>query len=415
MGGTLTSGGTRGYELKAIEANTHLVKVKSDLSDSEFDALVNKYRDLVQNTDAKRSGLDRREPQFSYTRARFFQITGNSQVISQLSTENGVISVSKLDTVASPTLVAGKRSVDSDASIRSTRSLWQYVRDIANYSVSKIARQLPGSPDNVQCIEQQNSPDHLKDLSSQGNRESNYKYDSRAGEGTVVYVIDSGIKADHVDFADNRPETRLVDNTTDYGEDTQGHGTAVASMVNGKTVGVAKKAKVVSIKATDGGTNNHPYANSILALNMALEHARENGFLQKGVVNLSWGSNSSPGGIEDFLDEIANEGLIIVAGSGNNGHNRCTFNPGATVHRKELGMNIGAVKGGDLSKASFSNFGDCVSLWAPGQDVRVASLTEPSKGWFFGLFGSDGFTTMSGTSFGKCNYSDSKHCFSIFL
>jgi subtilisin family serine protease len=94
---------------------------------------------------------------------------------------------------------------------------------------------------------------------SQDNRTSTYLYDSSAGEGVTVYIIDTGVNLSHEEF-----EGRATFGTNTAGDgssddDGQGHGTHVAGTVAGKTFGVAKKADIVAVKVLgdDGsGTNS---------------------------------------------------------------------------------------------------------------------------------------------------------------
>src|SRR5436190_14253071 len=97
VGGTLISG-PRSYELRAIRASTRLVQTK-DISDADFQALVNKAREMVQGSDAKRSGLDREEPEYHIpeTKYRAFQITGGSDVFNLIQSDSKVRSVDKLE------------------------------------------------------------------------------------------------------------------------------------------------------------------------------------------------------------------------------------------------------------------------------------------------------------------------------
>ncbi|KAF2739792.1 hypothetical protein EJ04DRAFT_294606 [Polyplosphaeria fusca] len=98
--------------------------------------------------------------------------------------------------------------------------------------------------------------------------------------------------------------------------------------------------------------------------------------------------------------KMSDAGLIVVTAAGNENKADCGgVRPGCDVKKAGSGINVGGVTR-SLSRWPSSNSGDCISLWAPGQDIRVASQREPCTGWFscWVLFGSDGYLTRSETS-----------------
>ena len=112
-----------------------------------------------------------------------------------------------------------------------------------------------------------------------------YVYDAKAGEGTWAYVIDSGVRVTHTEF-EGRAELghNSLEDTTD--EDNNGHGTHVSGTIAGKTVGVAKKANIVGIKAFD--SNVQTGTSDILdAINWAVNDIVEKGRQKKAVINMS--------------------------------------------------------------------------------------------------------------------------------
>lgn len=179
------------------------------------------------------------------------------------------------------------------------------------------------------------------------------------GGGVRVYVVDTGVRSDHVDFTG-----RVSGGTTtiDDGRGTQdcnGHGTHVAGTIAGSTHGVAKRASVVPVRvlACDGSGT---MSGVIAGLDWILgQHPAGT----PGVINMSLG-----GGASSLLDaavsRIVAAGLIVVAAAGNSGTDACLTSPA----RVGVALTVGAVSRTD-TRASWSNYGSCLDLFAPGVDI----------------------------------------------
>lgn len=115
-----------------------------------------------------------------------------------------------------------------------------------------------------------------------------YAYDSSAGEGATVYVLDTGVRVNHVEFEGRaRWGITTADNSID--DDLHGHGTHVAGTVAGKTIGVAKKAQVVAVKvlADNGiGTNT----DVVEGIQWVAQDAK-NKNIKKAIANMSLGTS----------------------------------------------------------------------------------------------------------------------------
>jgi subtilisin family serine protease len=190
-----------------------------------------------------------------------------------------------------------------------------------------------------------------------------YEYGA-TGEGVTVYVVDSGVRTTHAEFADRARSGHDWVEGDDDASDCGGHGTHVAGTIAGRTYGVAKGASIVSLRAFD--CDGRGWAGDVLAaLDRAAGH--RNG---PAVVNLSAGG---PAGrvLDDAVARTVASGIPVVVAAGNDATDACTTSPA----RVESAITVGAIASSD-ARAKFSNFGSCLDLFAPG--VAVASSTEES-------------------------------------
>jgi hypothetical protein len=196
-----------------------------------------------------------------------------------------------------------------------------------------------------------------------------------SGKDVVVYVVDSGIDTTHPEFLGAKVVNLWSVVPNDFGDEV-GHGTAMASLVNGVTLGVAKEATVANVKITD--TSYATTMSDILdAFDAILAHSE--GATTTNIVNCSWTVPKSY-----LLDlkvaEVMDKGLLVVAAAGNTGEDANLFSPGGV----DRVVTVGATDEYDrmvsfADKQSFvdpnghmSNFGEEVDLAAPGIDVLVA-------------------------------------------
>jgi hypothetical protein len=163
-----------------------------------------------------------------------------------------------------------------------------------------------------------------------------------------------------------------------FGEDCIGHGTHVAGIAAGATYGVAKEATIWNVKVglePDCGLSTA----SVIA---GVDWVTANRQLP-AVANMSLGG---PGAIPPLETAVRNSiasGVVYVFAAGNASTDGCNFTPGGRVRQ---GINV-AASAVDDSRASFSNYGSCVDLFAPGSGILSAAST-----------GDTDSTIMSGTS-----------------
>jgi cerevisin len=199
-----------------------------------------------------------------------------------------------------------------------------------------------------------------------------YLYDDTAGEGATIYVIDTGINVNHVDFGGRAVwGVTVPDNDQDI--DGNGHGTHVAGTVAGKRYGVSKKSKVVAIKvlrSNGSGTMSDVIKGVEYATEFHIaerDRARRRGVPYKGA-----GANMSLGGgrsrtLDNVVDSAVDLGLIFAVAAGNDNGDACNASPAAS----EKAITVAASTIED-ERAWFSNYGPCVDVFAPGKDITSA-------------------------------------------
>ncbi|HEY0517911.1 MAG TPA: S8 family peptidase, partial [Ilumatobacteraceae bacterium] len=210
-----------------------------------------------------------------------------------------------------------------------------------------------------------------------------YSYNG-AGAGVSAYIIDSGIRADHLDFG-GRVRSGFTTVLDGHGTDDWcvGHGTHVAGTVGGQVFGVAKNVSLVAVRVLDcsGSTD---VAQFVQSLDWVI------GDHQPGapaVANISIGGPPSTA-VDNGIQALIADGVTVVVAAGNTRQgfaspdDACTRSPS----RAPNALTVAASTEAD-SRASFSNFGPCVDLFAPGTNI----VSD-------GIASSTATATMNGTS-----------------
>lgn len=189
---------------------------------------------------------------------------------------------------------------------------------------------------------------------------------SNHGENVDVYVVDSGIDATHSEFSHT-----TVNNLFSYDSDftpTNGHGTGVASVIGGNTLGISKNVKLHNVKIPTGTSTT--YSVLLAAFDAILNHHDAS---KVAIVNCSWTVPKSLI-LDTKITELQNDNLVVVAAAGNTGTAADNYSP--------VGLNsvlgVGASDAYDRviswGVGAQSNWGPEVDLFAPGIDVVVANM-----------------------------------------
>lgn len=252
-----------------------------------------------------------------------------------------------------------------------------------------------GTPSRVEVATTQDSPPWGLDRIDQASLplDEQYVFDSD-GSGVIVYVIDSGLRADHDDVTGRIPygayydyaADRLIGPTDSGWNDCTGHGTHVASIAAGSVAGVAKGATIVPIKVLGSATNPCDSGGESDAVVAAIDwilatHPADT----PGVAVMSFGVVPGQGdtdGIDPILDAavatLVDAGITtaVAAGnidSGSRVSDACLLSPA----RVPSVITVGASDSTD-NIASFSAGGDCVDIIAPGVSIRAAGIGGPT-------------------------------------
>lgn len=201
-----------------------------------------------------------------------------------------------------------------------------------------------------------------------------YRY-AATGAGVFVYIIDTGILGSHVEFGGR--VTSGFDAITSglTATDCNGHGTHVAGTVGGTTWGVAKGVTLVPIRVL--GCNGSGTTSGVIA---GVDWVTAN-HVKPAVANLSVGGGASTA-LDNAVARAISSGVTMVVAAGNSNANACNYSPA----RVAAAITVGATTSSD-ARASYSNFGRCLDLFAPGSSIRSAWHTSTTA-----------TSTISGTS-----------------
>lgn len=205
---------------------------------------------------------------------------------------------------------------------------------------------------------------------------SSYNYGS-SGAGVQIYVVDTGIRSTHQEFTGrvNTGFSAIAD--TNGTQDCNGHGTHVSSIAAGTTFGVAKSATLTPVRVL--GCDGSGTTSGVISGLDWIAGQYVSG--SKAVVNMSLGGGASSA-MDTAVNSLLNLGITVVVAAGNSKADACTSSPA----RVPGAITVAATTNAD-SFATYSNYGSCVDLAAPGSAINGA--------WFTG---DNASAILSGTS-----------------
>ncbi|MSY18841.1 MAG: S8 family serine peptidase, partial [Actinobacteria bacterium] len=300
---------------------------------------------------------------------------------------SGATSASTEKYVVEFTSARGRRQTAADESLRGTAVGPEWADAIdgfaADLSPSDVQR-LRNDPDvlrverdqPVAAATTQTTPPWGLDRIDQRSRplSNTYSY-TTTGAGVTAYVIDTGIRSTHQQFG-GRVGSGYVYSGVDTGvgaEDCNGHGTHVAGTIGGTTYGVAKAVTLIPVRVLDCSGNGST-TGVIAGINWVIAHHEAGA---PAVANLSLGgSNFQPE--DDAINNLIADGITVVVAAGNAQSpapptDACLDSPA----RVPAAITVGAItNSSNDAVASYSNFGSCLDLFAPGSGVLSADSTS---------------------------------------
>jgi len=194
-----------------------------------------------------------------------------------------------------------------------------------------------------------------------------FSYDT-TGSGVDAYIIDTGIRADHVDFAGRVSGGFTAIDDGNGTSDCNGHGTHVAGTVAGNSYGMAKDARLIPVRVL-GCYGSGTWSGVIAGLDfVASQHAPGT----PAVANMSLGGGASSS-VDLAVANLVRDGVSVVVAAGNSAADACSSSPA----REPSAVTVAASDSSD-AQAYFSNYGSCVDIYAPGVGVTSTWYTSPT-------------------------------------
>lgn len=204
--------------------------------------------------------------------------------------------------------------------------------------------------------------------------DNTYNYDN-TGAGVNAYVVDTGVRISHNEFGNRGSSGYTAINDGNGTNDCNGHGTHVAGTVAGSTYGVAKSANVIAVRVL--GCNGSGSNSGVIG---GIDWVAQN-HVKPAVANMSLGGGASTA-TDNAVQGAVSAGVTMVVAAGNDNSNACNYSPARAANA----ITVGSTSSNDY-RSSFSNYGTCLDIYAPGSSITSAWYNSNSA-----------TNTISGTS-----------------
>jgi serine protease len=347
--------------------NKHLVTLAVTAALSYSSVQANEYQATLLQVDESRAIKDKYIVVFNTPSVLNLE---NQQSIATFATQQGTSLNNKYDVKIQNNFGSVLNAVLVDASEKQIKQL------LSDPSVAYIEQDqmMYATPIEAQG-DQPNATWGLDRIDQRsGSLDGNYHYDFD-GTGVTAYVVDTGVLNTHNEFGGRSSSGYdFVDNDSNS-TDCNGHGTHVAGTIAGSTYGVAKNVNIVGVRVlgcNGSGTNS----GVIQGINWVKNNASG-----PSVANMSLGGGASQA-TDDAVNSAVAAGITFVVAAGNDNSNACNYSPARAANA----ITVGSTANGD-SRSSFSNYGNCLDIYAPGSSITSAWYNSNSA-----------TNTISGTS-----------------
>jgi len=208
-----------------------------------------------------------------------------------------------------------------------------------------------------------------------GIRDDHFYDPQEGGQGCTIYVVDTGIYIEHNDFVGRaRYGANFVDNVE---TDQNSHGTHCAGTAAGRTFGLAKAANLVAVKVLGAGGSG-PTSGVIAGFNWVTQQHQTTG--GPSVASVSLGSTAD-GGKNAAVTASIQQGVAYSIAAGNSNANACNFYPASTPLATTVASSTMSTFDEETydERSSFSNFGTCVDIFAPGTSITSCCISGPNS------------------------------------